>query len=556
MASFEELDLAPELVEALASEGIETPTRLQEQLIPVIRRGNDVVALAGPGSGILAAYAAPLLERVEVEEDGPLVLILAASTERAEGLAESVGRLATVTGHRVAALGPLWVLPDRAHVVLATPDEALARLKAGHLSLERIKTLVLDDAAGLAASGALSAAATISEGLGPEVQRVVVCLPISEAVEGFVDTHLRKAVHIPPKSTGETASPTHRGEVTALEFDGPRDEAALRAVADLLGAARHVAVFVRNEDAAADLGDFLGLRGYRAGRPGDPEVPVWLATSSMDGRSALDEADGEGVVVLSADVPADADSLDRRHGAGRGGVILTLPRELAHLKGAGREAGYDVGVRPLPDPEVRPSGLARLLEQLEEAAGTEDVEAYRALLEPAFEKHGAATIAAAAVAMLRQRAAAAPSAADAPLPPDRVQTFVRLFVSVGKRDNVGPGDLVGAIAGEAGIDASRIGRIELKDSFALVEVEQAVADRVIRGLNGTSIRGRAARVDYHREERGSGGRGGDGRSGGRGDGRGGREGRGGGPRGQPGSGGRPPRRDGGRGGPRGRPGDG
>jgi ATP-dependent RNA helicase DeaD len=83
---------------------------------------------------------------------------------------------------------------------------------------------------------------------------------------------------------------------------------------------------------------------------------------------------------------------------------------------------------------------------------------------------------------------------------------------------------VGAIAGEAGIDAGRIGRIELKDSFSLVEVEQGVADRVIKGLNGTSIRGRAARVDYHREERGGGGRGG----------------------------GRPPRREGGSG-PRGRP---
>lgn len=519
MASFEALDLTPELVEALASEGIETPTRLQEQLIPVIRRGSDVVALAGPGSGILAAYAAPLLERVPPEGDGPLVLILAATTERAEALAESVGRLATVTGHRVAALGPLWVLPDRAQVVTATPDEALARLRAGHLSLERIQALVVDDAAGMAASGALSAVSTLCEGLKAEVQRVVVCLPLSEAVESFVATHLRKVVHVPPRASEETESPRYRGEVRALEFDGARDEAALRAVADLLGEARHVAVFVRNEDVAADLGDFLSLRGYRAGRPGDPDTPVWLAASSLEGRHALDEADAEGVVVLSADVPGDADALDRRHGAGRGGAILALPRELAHLKAVAQQAGYGVAIRPLPMPEVRPSGLARLLEQLGEAAATEDVEAYRALLEPVFEKHGAATVAAAAVALLRQRTAAAPSATEAPAPPDRVQTFVRLFVSVGKRDNVGPGDLVGAIAGEAGIDAGRIGRIELKDSFSLVEVEQGVADRVIKGLNGTSIRGRAARVDYHREERGSGARGGEGRPGGRGEGR-------------------------------------
>lgn len=508
MASFESLDLAPELVEALASEGIESPTRLQEQLIPVVRRGNDVVALAGPGSGILAAYAAPLLERLPPEGEGPLALILASSTERAEALAESVGRLAMVTGHRVAALGPLWVLPDRAQVVTATPDEALARLRSGHLSLERIQALVLDDAAGMAASGALAAAETLCEGLQAAAQRVVVCLPLTEAVETFVAAHLRKAVHVPPRAAEGAESPTYRGEVQALEFDGSREEAALRAVAHLLEQARHVMVFARNEDVAADLGDFLGLRGYRAGRPGDTDMPVWLAASSLEGRTALDEADADEVAVLSADVPGDADALDRRHGAGRGGAVLTLPREQAHLKAIAQEAGYGVAVRPLPAPSVRPSGLARLLDQLAEAAGTQDVEAYRALLEPVFEKHGAATVAAAAVALLRERAAAAPSVTEVPPPPDRVQTFVRLFVSVGKRDNVGPGDLVGAIAGEAGIDAARIGRIELKDSFSLVEVEQSVADRVIKGLNGTSIRGRAVRVDYHREERGSGGRGG------------------------------------------------
>ncbi|MEJ2539719.1 MAG: DEAD/DEAH box helicase, partial [Gemmatimonadota bacterium] len=509
MSSFETLDLAPELVEALASEGIETPTRLQEQLIPVVRRGNDVVALAGPGSGILAAYAAPLLERIPPEEGaGPQLLILSATPERAAALAESLGRLALVTGHRVAALDPLWVLPGRAHVVLATPEEAVTRLKAGQLSLESVQALVLDDAGGMAASGSIAAAATLSEGLGPQVQRVVISLPPTEEVEAFARTHLRKAVHVPPRAADGSEVVPSRGEITALEFDGTREMAALQAVANLLLEARHVAAFVRSEDAAADLGDFLGLRGYRAGRPGDPEVPVWLAASSLEGRTALDESGAQEVAVLSVDVPGDADALDRRHGSGRGGTVLTLPRELSHLKAVAREAGYSVAMRVLSAPEVRPSGLARLLGQLDEAAGQEDVEAYRALLAPVFEKHGAATVAAAAVALLRQRTAAAPSAAEAPPSPDRVQSFVRLFISVGKRDNVGPGDLVGAIAGEADVDAGRIGRIELKDSFSLVEVEQAVADRVIRALNGVSIRGRAARVDYHREERSAGGRGG------------------------------------------------
>jgi len=515
MPGFDELGLSPELVEALAADGIETPTHLQQQLIPLVHRGNNVVAVAGPGSGILAAWAVPLLERLPAEGTGPRILVLTATAGRASGLAESLARLAQSTGHRVSALDPLWVLPDRADVVVATAEEAAARLAAGQLSLESVQAVVLDGASALGASGALSPAATLVEGLAPEVQRVVVSLPLTEAVEEWVEAHVRKAVHVPPRATeGESEESPRRGQLKALEFEGPREIAALHAVARLILEARHVVAWVRSEDAAADLGDFLGLRGYAAGRPGDPDVPVWLAVEALEGRAALDESGVDDLAILSVDVPGDADTLDRRHGAGREGTVLALSRELPHLRAIAREARYGVTVDALEAPGTRPSGLSRLLAQLDEAVGTADVEAYRALLEPIFEKHGAASVAAAAVALLRERAAVAPSGAEAPPPPDRVQSFVRLFMTVGKKDNVGPGDLVGAITGETGVDADRIGRIDLKDTFALVEVEQGVAERVMKALNGTSIRGRSVRVDYHREERGGPG-GGRGRPGGR-----------------------------------------
>ncbi len=78
------------------------------------------------------------------------------------------------------------------------------------------------------------------------------------------------------------------------------------------------------------------------------------------------------------------------------------------------------------------------------------------------------------------------------------KTWVRLFVAVGEKDGVGPGDLLGAITGEAGVEASQVGKIEIRDTFSLVEVIPGVADKIIRGLNGTTIRGRAVRVDHDR----------------------------------------------------------
>jgi ATP-dependent RNA helicase DeaD len=76
--------------------------------------------------------------------------------------------------------------------------------------------------------------------------------------------------------------------------------------------------------------------------------------------------------------------------------------------------------------------------------------------------------------------------------------WARLYVGVGSRDDIRKGDLVGAIAGEAEIPGAKIGKIEIRDSFSIVEVEAGVADRVIQAVNGTTLKGRSVRVDYDR----------------------------------------------------------
>lgn len=501
MSTFEDLDLAPDLVDALAAEGLESPTALQAELIPVVRRGNNVVIVAGPGSGLLAAFAAPLLERVPPEGDSPRVMVLTPTAERAVALADSLGRLGLASGHRVAALGGLWVLPERAHVLLGTPEAVRERIGGGHLSLEAVEAVVVDGASSMATAGTLEVAGSILEGVRAEAQRLVIALPLTPEVERFADTHARKSVHVPPRPGSAAASP-HRGVLTVMETVGSREDSALRAVAHLLTESRHVVAFVRGEDAAADLGDFLALRGYGSGRPGDSAAPVWLGVSGLETRQALDETPGADLAVLSVDVPGDADALDQRHGGGRGGVVLAFPRELPHLRAIALQAGYELAVEALPDAAGRSaSSLASLLAAVEEAVEAEDVEAYQTLLEPLFERFGSGPVAAAALALLRKRK---PIPAPEDQGPKGVPGFVRLFISVGKRDNVRPGDLVGAITGEAGVQANQVGRIDLKDSFSLVEVERSVAEKVIAALNGTSIRGRAARVDFHREDRGAG----------------------------------------------------
>ncbi len=533
MESFEDLGLGPELVEALSSEGMEEPTPFQAAAIPVIRRGNNLLGRAGPGAGTLVAYGAALLDRLEAGSATPRALVVTPSSESARALAEALAGLAGATGHVVAAAGSPWALPQRADILFGTATELLAWAQSNRFDPHAIDALVVDQAAAIQRTGGLSEVEALLAFLPKEGQRVILALPVGPEIEDFVERHARRAVQVPPKAVEVAKDAPQRGEVRYRIVEDPKPAGALQLVSELLeGDARHCCLFFATEDGAADVGDYLTLHGFAAGAPGDAALPVWLAVEDLAARSA----EQEGVVAVSYDVPAGADSLDRRHGGGRGGVVVVLPREVAHMRDVAKATGYKVVPFPPDAPTSGRGELDRLIGRLEAAASDGDLAPYLVALEPLFARRGAAEVAAAAVALLRAggvqgapavagtapKAAAKPAAAaknasatkpsahaaqrSAPAhAPAAPAAFERLYVSIGERDNVGPGDIVGAVAGESGISGSQIGRIEIRDTFSIVEVQQGLGEQVIRALNGVTVRGRSVRVDYDRG-RASGGR--------------------------------------------------
>lgn len=500
MDSFEELGIAPELVEALAAEGIERPTPLQQAAVPVVRKANNVVLAAGPGSGLMVAWAAGLLDRIAADADAPGVLVLTASAESADRLGESLARLSLTSGHAVAALGGSWVLPDRAQLLLGTPEDVLAAVGDGRVSLSGVQAVVIDQAQDIDALGALEDVERVLDYVDAGCQRIVTALPVTDAVGDLVERHVRRAITVPG---AELDAPPKRGEVRFRIHPEPREAGTLAVVAELLDDdARHVLVYCGSEDRAADVGDYLTLHGYTAGAPGDATVPVWLGVDALETRAAIDELDG--LVVVSSDVPADPDTLDRRHSLVNGGVIIVLPREVAHLRRLGKTTGYDTV--PFPPPARRRTAVDELRATVERALDSEDIAPYLVALEPLFDRYDPAEVAAAAVALLRRKgpapSASTGSATSTPAPdpsaPAAGPAWAKLFVGVGERDGLRPGDLLGAIVGESGVSGDAVGRIDIKESHSVVEVHDAVARKVIRAINGTTIKGRAVRADFDR----------------------------------------------------------
>ncbi len=270
MESFEDLELPAEMTEALSAEGFEEPTEFQRTEIPLLRRGNNLLVIAGPGAGTLLAYGTAILERTEPQAGRPGALVLVPTAGVATGLAESLGRIAATTGHSVGALGGAWLLPERCDVLFATPIDVKAAVDGSSLTLEGLEFLVVDGASAMEAITGLDTLGALFEYIKPGAQRVVLSQPVTEATQALVAKHVSKAVRVPPGPAIEdaVAKPPERGEIRFRITGEDKVEALAPLVSELLGdAARHVLLFCRSADrdrgGPAGTGRGVGFRVVR-----------------------------------------------------------------------------------------------------------------------------------------------------------------------------------------------------------------------------------------------------------------------------------------------------
>lgn len=532
MTSFADLPLGPETVAALAAEGIETPTPFQTAAIPVIARGNDLMGRAGPGSGTLVGYGAPLLDRLEGGRGAPVCLVLCAGYRQATELARSFAGLCEVSGARAAALGEHWVLPERADF-LFVPADRIGALYDRSVVLEHVRAVVVHDGDGVVAAVPADRVEAFLSGLPRDCQRIFCGHPFGPGLRSLAERFTRRAATVPAGPRDRPAGPAAGGrpargktkggrsdgpgrggrpaELNLVVLDGDRSEAVLALAAALLAEpVRHLLVFTASADRAADLGDFLAVHGYVSGPPGDEAAPVWLSPGEdAAAREALEAASEPATVAtLSCSVPPGDSLASVRHGAGGPAWVLAAVRELGHLKEVAADAGFRLKrVRPARPPRVSAT-LDALADTLHDAVRAPGIAPYYLVVESLADRFTAAEVAAAALLLLdrgrAKQASPTVGAAAAKAP----ESWVRLFVSAGRRDDIGPGDLLGALTNESGVPGNRVGRIDVRESHSLVEVREGDARTVISALNGITLGGRSLRVDYDRaKERRPGGRG-------------------------------------------------
>jgi ATP-dependent RNA helicase DeaD len=541
---FADLALAPELRQALSGLGYEEPTPIQRAAIPPLLEGRDLVGQAATGTGKTAAFALPVLQRI-LREGGrpePLALVLVPTRELAMQVSEAMHRYGHEIGARVLPIyggqpigRQLRALDRGVDAVVATPGRALDHITRGTLDLRGLGVVVLDEADEMLDMGFAEDIEAILGNTPESRQTALFSATMPPRINGMVRRHLRNPVRV---ELGRQA-PADGLLVQQSAYIVPRGHkpAALGRVLDLEAPAAAV-VFCRTRDEVDRLTETLNGRGYRAealhggmDQQQRDRVMSRLRGGSIDLLVATDVAarglDIEQLThVVNYDVPSAPELYVHRIGrvgrAGREGTAITLvePREHRMLKAIERATGQRIAAEQLPTvADLRARRLELTRGALRESLLEDDLDTFRAVVEPLAEEFDLFEVALAAVKLAHETSGTIDEEElpEAELRPadDRPGTrkatgrdqrrarsatagTTRLFVGVGRASGVRPQDLVGAITGESRLSGKDIGAIEIADRFSLVEVPESAADDVIAALRQTSIKGRKATVRRER----------------------------------------------------------
>src|SRR6202165_432538 len=452
----------------------------------------------------IAEFLTPVLTRVDPAAGGTQVVVATRDAETALTISETVLRLTGPAGIEVVPLTSASraarIFNTRAVLAVAGSAAELGGLvRASLLKVDSVKTVVLAWADDILEEGPQSVPARralLSE-LG-DASRVIVVRKVTPVVENLVERYARRARQVSPAEIEVPQMPENYElpivrHVTVSPSARP---AALRRLLDDLNPPSAIIV-ARDAPTAESAKQTLRTLGYH---DDDPNVRV---TQTDFG--------GPAHAVIFFQPPVTPAELQRAAQAKPVQVVvLARPGEIAWLR---ELTGGRLAPLNLAGPERRAHDREAAVRQELRAVLDRGVPPREVIaLEPLLEEFDAAELAAAALYILEreraQRRAAAenapPLARPRPTDGDRSPAasggMTRLFMTIGTRDGVKVGDLMGAIAGEGGIPGDHVGRIDLRERHALVEVAEADAASVITRVNGAMIRGRRVVVGGGREK--------------------------------------------------------
>ncbi len=519
---FDQLGLSKPLRQAIDDAGYEAPTPIQLKTIPLLLAGQDVMGQAQTGTGKTAAFTLPILQQLDLGQKDVQALILTPTRELAIQVAEAIHTYA----RRMKEVRVLPVyggqsieqqirhLQRGVQVVVGTPGRIMDHLRRGTLDFDALKIVILDEADEMLRMGFIEDVEWIL-GQAPEnLQMALFSATIPPEIRRIADRYLQNPVMVEIEHKS-LAVPT-----VEQRYLNVSEKQKLNVLSQVLETETEpgeaVLIFARTKVGAAEVAEKLQARGYmveamhgdmsqaqresviRRLRNGQVEIVV---ATDVAARGLDVERIG---FVVNYDIPYDVEAYVHRIGrtgrAGRAGktVLFVTPREQRLMRNIEQYIGQRIESMKMPTrAHVAARRIALFKERILKTLAEEELDLYLSLVEELAEESGCdmAEIAAAAARLAREDK---PLVVELEPEPDQVgrpeEGMVRFFLEGGRRNGIRPGDIVGAIANEAGVPGHVIGAIDIYDRFAFVEVPAQYQEQVLAGMTGASIRNHQANI--------------------------------------------------------------
>jgi len=550
--SFDSLELSAPILQAIQDVGYETPSPIQAQCIPLLLAGEDLLGQAQTGTGKTAAFALPLLSRIDTRANKPQILVLAPTRELAIQVAEAFQTYAhhLKNFHVLPVYGgqpyvqQLRALKRGAQVVVGTPGRVMDHIRRGTLKLDELSALVLDEADEMLRMGFIDDVEWILEQTPESRQTALFSATMPPVIRKVANRHLKNAKEIHIKTSTSTAKTIHQ------RFWQVSAGRKLDALTRILEAEDFEAmlVFVRTKLLTVELADKLSARGYACqALNGDiaqnqrEKTVNKFKQGKLDILIATDVAarglDVERIShVLNYDIPSDTESYVHRIGrtgrAGRKGeaILFVTPKERRLLHSIEKATRQSIEPFRMPSTsDINQQRIARFKQNITDTLEEQDLTLFTQLMEEYQQEFEIEPIqVAAALAHLAQgstplllteekhrkdkndaweKKSRQPHRQPVHLEYDPLPLkdfpeieMVRYRVDVGYAHEVKPGNIVGAIANEADIDSCYIGHIEIFDDFTTVDLPEGMPKETLHTLRKARVCGRKLELQELKKE--------------------------------------------------------
>jgi ATP-dependent RNA helicase DbpA len=452
--SFSSLPLSPAMLANLEQLGYLTMTPIQAASLPVALAGHDLIAQAKTGSGKTAAFALPLLAKLDPRLFSVQALVLCPTRELADQVTQEIRRIARAEDNiKILTLcggtpmrPQIASLEHGAHIAVGTPGRIMDHLERGTLALDALKTLVLDEADRMLDMGFFDDIVAVAKQCPKERQTLLFSATYPEGIAKLSQQFLRKPQEI--KLTEQ-----HTNSKIKQRFYEVDDNERLHAVGLLLDHYRPVSTlaFCNTKQQCRDLLDVLVAQGFNA-----------LAL-----HGELEQRERDQVLVQFANRSCS--------------VLVATDVAARGLDIAQLEAVINVDVTP--DPEVHVHRIGR--------TGRADQEGWALSLASMDEM---ARVAALEQAQKKEVEWHKLSELTSATPGHLQPPMATLQILGGRKEKIRAGDVLGALTGEAGFEGPQIGKINITDMYTYVAVERGIADQAVKKLSAGKVKGKKVKV--------------------------------------------------------------